>query len=572
MLENGACIPRIFGVALALLLFSAAPLAAQTPPPVTCIVLSVPTQLRAEGLTELVGDIILTCSGGAPTQAGKPIPQANFAVFLNTSATSRILGSNGASEALLLIDEPGSPTNPVQKLCPGIAGCVVSGNGGSGEPFNGSDANHPNVFQGVVTSNSVTFQGVPVEAPGAGSRIYRITNIRADAVTVAGNLSAQVLASVSVSGPVSLPLNNPLQIVGSVMSGLAFSNGTSYAPQCAPLTDSATATYVQFAENFSSAFRTRTSAGADPAGIALQATPGVDYNSESGLVFPGLPGSGLANFGTRFKAVIQNVPPGVTVWVQTTSNGASNTSAAQMTLTETGPYYPVAGANTVQGYSVVQVPVVNGAATVFFEVIAASPAVIDSYFFAVFFDSTAAPGPAAPSITVNESFAPTESAFPSGDPTQAQSSAFAIPRFHDPSTPGTLISLVPCQTLLLFPYVVNQGPFDTGMAISNTSSDPVATPLQSGTCTLTPYGTNAPDPVVTSTVAAGTVYSLLASASFPGFAGYVLALCDFQYAHGFAFISDLGARNLAMGYLPLVITGGADINRSGAPPAESASH
>ncbi|SPF55582.1 hypothetical protein SBA4_7150001 [Candidatus Sulfopaludibacter sp. SbA4] len=124
----------------------------------------------------------------------------------------------------------------------------------------------------------------------------------------------------------------------------------------------------------------------------------------------------------------------------------------------------------------------------------------------------------------------------------------------------------------MFPYVVNQGPFDTGMAISNTSSDPVATPLQSGTCTLTPYGTNAPDPVVTSTVAAGTVYSLLASASFPGFAGYVLALCDFQYAHGFAFISDLGARNLAMGYLPLVITGGADINRSGAPPAESASH
>ena len=32
-----------------------------------------------------------------------------------------------------------------------------------------------------------------------------------------------------------------------------------------------------------------------------------------------------------------------------------------------------------------------------------------------------------------------------------------------------------------------------------------------------------------------------------------IAVCRFQYAHGFAFISDLGARNLAMGYLALVI-------------------
>jgi hypothetical protein len=33
----------------------------------------------------------------------------------------------------------------------------------------------------------------------------------------------------------------------------------------------------------------------------------------------------------------------------------------------------------------------------------------------------------------------------------------------------------------------------------------------------------------------------------------MFAVCNFQYAHGFAFISDVGARNLAMGYLALVI-------------------
>jgi hypothetical protein len=33
----------------------------------------------------------------------------------------------------------------------------------------------------------------------------------------------------------------------------------------------------------------------------------------------------------------------------------------------------------------------------------------------------------------------------------------------------------------------------------------------------------------------------------------MIAECNFQYAHGFAFISDVGARNLAMGYLAIII-------------------
>ena len=39
----------------------------------------------------------------------------------------------------------------------------------------------------------------------------------------------------------------------------------------------------------------------------------------------------------------------------------------------------------------------------------------------------------------------------------------------------------------------------------------------------------------------------------PGFQGYGIAQCAFQFGHGFAFVSDVGARNLAMGYLPLVV-------------------
>jgi hypothetical protein len=45
----------------------------------------------------------------------------------------------------------------------------------------------------------------------------------------------------------------------------------------------------------------------------------------------------------------------------------------------------------------------------------------------------------------------------------------------------------------------------------------------------------------------------------------MIAQCRFQYAHGFAFISDVGARNLAMGYLALIIPADADADRDADP-------
>jgi len=48
---------------------------------------STPTIVRAEGTTELIGDIILACTGGIPTAAGQPIPVTNVTLTLNTSQT-----------------------------------------------------------------------------------------------------------------------------------------------------------------------------------------------------------------------------------------------------------------------------------------------------------------------------------------------------------------------------------------------------------------------------------------------------------------------------------------------------
>jgi len=91
------------------------------------------------------------------------------------------------------------------------------------------------------------------------------------------------------------------------------------------------------------------------------------------------------------------------------------------------------------------------------------------------------------------------------------------------------------------------------MAISNTSADPYLTSTQEGTCTLNFFGANAPAAVTTPSVAAGTTYTTTALAVAPNFQGYVIADCQFQYGHGFAFVTRVGAVDVAMGYLALII-------------------
>src|SRR4029077_20397055 len=82
-----------------------------------------------------------------------------------------------------------------------------------------------------------------------------------------------------------------------------------------------------------------------------------------------------------------------------------------------------------------------------------------------------------------------------------------------------------------------------------------ATGAQAGSCTLTWYSAATPpiNPSNTGNIAAGTVWVNTVGILAPGFQGYMFAVCNFQYAHGFAFISDVGARNLAMGYLAIVL-------------------
>jgi len=554
---------------------------------------AVPPQLRAEGMTELIGDIVLTCTGGSSLTVGSIIPTVNITVSLATNVTSRLL-ANGASEALLLVDEPGSAVGGAGTLLPQtLCSSPTNGAGPGGcqltVPATGGTV-ATNVFQGTVNANQVVFNGIPILPPvtTGAARVFRITNVRAN---VAGLGTAglpgttQLVASVSISGSTSLPVNNPVLIAGFVQAGLttAASNGGNLA-QCGGSTSPASLGTLRYSENFATAFKTRVAptsssaySGQQGTGV-LQNVPGTIYNSESGFVTNALPGAGLADFGTRLKAVFNNVPAGVRIFVTTTNvingnnvaqpAGNSTTPFAQLIVSETSPdsngLIPLASSTTSvnSGNGILaEVPIVNGTGTAVWEVVNANSSSADVLSFGFYQQFTANPGsnsPAPGTSTVNLSYAPTPpNAFSASDGAKA-SATLPIPRFADLSTASNTFTIVVCQTTLLFPFVTNIGGFDTGLAIANTTSDPFATKTQNGTCTLNAYaGAASPKAYTTPSIATGTVWAGLASdaagLNMVNLTGYVIATCNFQLAHGFAFVSDIGARNLAMGYLALVL-------------------
>jgi hypothetical protein len=572
--------------------------------------------LRAEGYTEESGDIVITCVSGAPLGLGTNIPLVNITVFYNTTVTSRLLGSalpsgQTPSEALLLIDEPNTnvgatptsvagvtpisygstlPLIPCTTPATGCAQVVGPNNAGYATALMGGTA-APNVYQGVTSGNSVTFYGVPVLPPSTvGSRIYRITNVRVNATTGGtAQGTTPVQGFITVSGAASLPISNSQPIVGYIQTSLTASvSGAGSFNQCVSQTKVASGTLV-FQELFGSAFKTRVDAKNNPAAgagqlavsVPPQNVPGVPVNSESNFVYAGAYGNGgniagLADFGTRLKATFNNVPSGVHVFVTAANIGANasaiaapggsggNTFTGDATVNQAGlalmvngetssETVPTASTATSPVYS--EVTIVAGTGTAVWEVINTDPNLAESFKFGVQISYTAATATNTPlpgTSTVTLSYAPTAT---SG----AASGSLPIPRFSIGNFAGNSFIINVCRTILLYPYVTNQQGFDTGLTVANTTADPFGTGAQAGACSLNYYGgttaapTTPPAPTSTGVIASGTVWANTVGTVAPTFQGYVFAICNFQFAHGFAFISDVGARNLAMGYLALII-------------------
>jgi len=551
---------------IGLLVLVAGLASAQVPQPLSCTAnAGVPPLARAEGLAEEVGQVVIECRGGVRAAQDTLLPTINVQIFLNTNLTSRIYSATssvGGSEALLLVDEP-APA--IQRLCPDInAGCPARANYTGGDSIAGTELTYSgtdyaysstvtygqfNVFRAIHgkqtvqgLENSATFLGIPFNPPGtAGVRTIRIANVRANAsqqaVLGAFGLPGSIQMVISISGTASLPLANPQLTVAFVQPGLLFTAGDKVFNQCdRPTGDSPeSSSYyfdVKFQERFGTAFRVR--------GTESQNVPGQIYNTESMFTNTATFGTsfGYASQATQLRAAFTGIPTGVSIALVPLSSTLALASSSGF----------VSGSTT-------RLSISSQAGAAVWTVTGANPNIIEAIDVRVYVWWGATTTPGTGTATVRGDYAPqsTVNVATTGD---------AVPRFLPSQVTAGTFTIAPCQTNLLWPFVSNQAGFDTGLVISNTSLDPYGTVPQEGICRIWYYGKTAAgatlnDWIETDTVKAGEQFIWLLSASNPGagFQGYIIARCNFQYAHGFGFISDLGAQKLAMGYLALVLDG-----------------
>lgn len=382
-----------------------------------------------------------------------------------------------------------------------------------------------------------------------------------------------------------------------------------------------------------------------------QNVPGAIYNTESGFMYPGsgavnldsytvadpnpnppagigtvpvtatslamtngtnIQNAGIADAGTRLQVQVSFIPAGVSVSVPNVinlSNGTNSSSGvAVLTLTTNssgdGPFNPATGTSTVIN------PGFATSGTAVYEILFADPFSVESLTVVTTVSYT-------PSLNSNQ---PTP-----GQDAQAlggfapfgasHNSDTQIPRFFTAQIPTlpNYFSINRCACDLLFPFVTNQGGYDTGIAIANTSADnlPNSTAKsQFGIVEFWYYGTlanggSAPPPQCTNVASPGSCSNLptltsatsgvgqvnagqiltyvlstsggsigsgpngLAPDYAAGFEGYIIAQAQFQYCHGYAFVGAQGGGPLdpgvSEGYLALVLDNSGINNGNGLP-------
>lgn len=508
---------------------------AQTGVTCTAFVANQPT-LRQEGITEPAGDILITCSG---TLIGAQTGPQTLTLYVSGAAiTSRQLYSGTTvpssipTEAALLVND--CTTNSGSSSSGGS--CAPSGTFTGGNPT-----------QGFLQNGALVFTGFTLPTTGVPFQI-RVTNVRVNANSLAAGafVTGTVLATFGIQNQQNL-------VLGAIQSSLSVSvsSVTNFAQCNSTPTSGTVVSTLTIKELVNSAFKA-------PASSTINQTPGQWYqngvNTESQTVLTTVPGNwtnqisavpGQADSATRIRVNFSNIPAGVTLSLPVTIGNANGTapSAVATSSGDLGAFSPAGSAITL-----------TSAGAVTYQIVGQNGSAIDSFSIPVTLTYTYTP-PSTPNvgtILASATYAPTSAEVTTANP------SFGIPRFADTSVLTPWVTISACQTDLLFTFMTNQAGFDTGFEIANTSTDPFGTPAQNGTCTLNWYGTGPAAGTATTTpsVASGNYYVNLVSSVAAGFQGYMIAVCNFQYGHGFAFISDgygQPGRGLSQGYLASII-------------------
>ena len=437
--------------------------------PLTCTTTPTPRTIRSSGLTELAGDVVLTCTGGTPTATGIAIPLVDFTLTYQAPVTTPVIGQSTnpnsnttvqRSGALLLLDEP-APAN--QFVCDNIftGFCGGFGNGTGATTYYGAGvqtANNPNnrnVHAGVVTTNSntIAFLGIPFDPPGNGTRVLRFTNVRLDvsqlAVGAAINASLNSTPAVNAAVPTVLVANTAVANNLTILRDL---NSTSATIIPLPLLQNLgiqKAANLTFTRGFASAWLPRSATPSPdintvPTPLA-QNTVARPTPSETGFYNPAFPTvtnigtyntSGLASQGTRLAVKFSNIPANTSIYVDVSNQNGAN--SARLTASENGAFSPVAATSglTLAGGqalpNVARLIVTNGSATAVWEVLSIDALTTSGFDFGFYFSTTAIPAGNYPTPQVDFTIVPQ-------DPNSVTS---LVPKFSVVTSPRALFNFV----------------------------------------------------------------------------------------------------------------------------------
>jgi len=509
--------------------------------------------IRVEGTTELVGEYSFTCTGNGSAAT------ANILDILSLPVTSKVLQTSGTAYTEAIA----------------VANGVI--------------------YQGTVSGSQISFSGIALPATGATTITILNVRVNATSLTVGSGTPPGITESAFISGAnlnstvtTSTPVAYAFTGLGAQTAYKAFpvvfgtsSKGANNILVCQAYKNAAgLEATIDVGENFATAFK--------GAGTASNNFLGSEFsnNTETGVVptsFPFVTSgvTNIANSATLLQVVFSNVPSAVTLYVPVTI--VSDQSLQSPVVAGTGTLTLVASPSnlTFATPSTSSSVPPNAAPATGFATLTASSGTATAYYLFT-------PGTASSSVTETWQIPvyDVQSANAVAASTTAMTAAVSFapvgstqfPNFVvGPSTTTTTLSTFNlCTTSLLFPFVTNQLGFDTGLAIANTSADPFGSngaTAQAGTCTLNFYGAGAPSPsnVATPNIPSGTVYTGVLSGVAAGFQGYIIAQCQFQYAHGFAFVTDgVGANGgLSQGYLAGVIPDTNQTSRGTANPIGS---
>jgi uncharacterized protein (TIGR03437 family) len=400
----------------------------------SCAPSAVPTNVRAEGIAERTGDILLSCSGGQPgTQVS-----GNVVVSVNVNVTNRILG-DGTTDVFLTVN-----------------------NGLTTTTYNARP----------YQTGAVAFNGVLFNASPQGTADLRIVNLRGNVSQLGfANNTSSILAQVSFTGAGLAVLNSQFVVAVPQRALLAATLGQLVCDQngsplpatldFASLLSTSASSTTRVTEGFASAFAPLS----DPSN--LNADSGVrilarysGFSSYARLFVPNAIAGSDADVPTAvgnlgFAASGGQYSPGKSQLLLIRVVGADANGAGGLLA------IPVPGSQTSFN-SVGEIGLASGSGYAVFEVVDGNPFARESAQFPTFLGLAPNSGASGTPTGFSVSLAPVSTVF-------IQSQTAPIPRFLETAPPSDCTALGDCSAGYLPQFQVDSTPLQF-VAVSGQSA------------------------------------------------------------------------------------------------------